>query len=94
MKTPGEIKLEGGSIHLKAQRDIKLEAGTDLVMKGQNKATLDGGTGVEIGAPDVKINADATAELKANASLKLKGAMVSLNGDAMVEVQAALIKLN
>ncbi|WP_018620716.1 type VI secretion system Vgr family protein [Spirosoma luteum] len=94
LKTPGEIKLEGDSIHLKAQSDITLEAGQNLTMKARNKATLNGGTGVEMGAPEVKINADATAELQANASLKLKGAMVSLNGDAMVEVQAALIKLN
>ncbi|MFD2934190.1 type VI secretion system Vgr family protein [Spirosoma flavum] len=94
LKTPGKIELEGDTIHLKAQRDLVLEAGNELTLKGQTKASLTGGTSVEVGAPDVKISADATAELKANASLKLKGAMVELNGDALVEVQAALIKLN
>ncbi|GAB2530482.1 type VI secretion system Vgr family protein [Spirosoma aerophilum] len=94
LKTSGEIELAGDTIHLKAQRDLTLEAGNELVLKGQNRAELTGGASIKVGAPEVKIQADVAAELKGDASLKLKGAKVSLNGDAMVEVQAALIKLN
>ncbi|MBC3788301.1 type VI secretion system Vgr family protein [Spirosoma utsteinense] len=94
LKTPGKVEVEGDTIHLKAQGDLTLEAGNELVLKARTKTTLKGGTSVEVDAPEVKINADVDAELKSTASLKLKGAMVSLNGDAMVEVQAALIKLN
>jgi type VI secretion system secreted protein VgrG len=94
LKTSGYIELSGDTIHLKAQRDLTLEAGNELVLKGQNKAELTGEASVEVGAPEVKIRADVGAELKADASLKLTGAMVSLKGDAMVDVQAALIKLN
>ncbi|AUD01102.1 type VI secretion system Vgr family protein [Spirosoma pollinicola] len=94
LKTPGKIELAGDTIHLKAQTDLTLEAGNELTLKGQTKAKLTSSSSVEVEAPNVKIQADVAAELKADASLKLKGAMVSLNGDAMVEVQAALIKLN
>ena len=94
LKTPGKIALEGDTIQLKAQRDLQLEAGNELTIKAQNKISLTGGASVDVGAPNVKINADAVAEVQANASLKLKGSLVSLNGDALIEAQAALIKLN
>lgn len=94
LKTSGKIDLEGDTIQLKAQRDIVLDAGNEITLKSQNKVSLSGGATVEMGAPNVKVNADAIVEVQASASLKLKGSLVSLNGDALIEAQAALIKLN
>jgi len=86
LKTSGTIQLEGGTLALKAQQNLTLEAGNEIQLKGQ--------AGVQIGSPQVTINADATASLQAGAALTLKGATTNLSADALVEVKGALITLN
>lgn len=93
------IELEdytGNTMKMDAE-GIALTASTGLTIS----LTAEGGT-IELSASQITATADMTAEIKANtkasvtgsAQLELNGAQVSINGDAMIQAQAPMIKLN
>jgi type VI secretion system secreted protein VgrG len=102
LKTKGEIVLEAGQgISLKG-RDISLNAdgkvsisANDIELKAQNGITHEATTTLKLKGLEIKAEADANAEIKANAQLKLSGnATTDISGGALVKVEGAIIKLN
>jgi len=96
IKSSGDLTLEaGGKFIIKSQQDLSIEsmakgiikASTNLDMQGQAGATLKAGTsqldlqtaGSTLKGVKVDIQADAQASLKGNAMVEIQGAIVKIN---------------
>jgi len=85
IKTKGSLSLEGKDISIKSQT-IKIEADQTIEMEAKQSA--------EFKTAQFKIKADATMEMSSQGSLKLEGLSVDMEGQAMINLKAGLIKLN
>uniref|UniRef100_UPI003B3B957A type VI secretion system Vgr family protein n=1 Tax=Spirosoma sp. TaxID=1899569 RepID=UPI003B3B957A len=94
IETQGDITISGKDIQVKAQNNLTLEAQNDIELRATNAIKMEGAASVDIKGAQIKAEADATAEIKANAQLSLEGAQTSVKGDAMVEVKGGVIMLN
>ncbi|QDK80679.1 hypothetical protein EXU85_19535 [Spirosoma sp. KCTC 42546] len=94
IETQGNIKISGKDIEVNATNDIKLAAQNNIELKATNGVKIEGTASVELKGAQIKAEADATAEVKANGQLSLQGAQTSLKGDALVEVKGGVIMLN
>jgi type VI secretion system secreted protein VgrG len=85
IKTEGSLSLEGKEVSITAET---------FSLKADRTIEIEAGQKAEIKAPQLKINADAKAEMSSNGSLKVSGTTVDLEGQALVNVKGGLIKLN
>ena len=93
IESKGLIALKGKSIELKAE-DIKLDANQNLLIKAGQEVQLEG-TNLNLKATksatlegvQTKIAGQASTEIKAAANLKLEGG-------ALAELKAAMVKIN
>ena len=67
----GDITIEGNNITLKAKQKVDVSGGTEVGIKGNTKAALEGA--------QVEVKASATGKLEAGGPLTIKGAMVAIN---------------
>jgi Rhs element Vgr protein len=80
------LDVSGQKIAIESEGDISLK-GKNLSLESDMEIKLKAGT-------NLKIEAGANLEAKATAQYKGEGAMMSLQGQSMVEVKGAMIKLN
>ena len=73
-----EFKMTTSGIELKSPKEIKVDAGTDLILKG--------GASVKISAPKI--------EIKADAEVKIQGAMAKMAASGIAEISGSLVKIN
>jgi type VI secretion system secreted protein VgrG len=85
IKTEGSLSLEGKDISIKSDT-LKIQANQTIEMDAKQSA--------KISTAQFKIDADATVELSTQGSLKLEGTSVDVEGQAMINMKAGLIKLN
>jgi uncharacterized protein involved in type VI secretion and phage assembly len=86
LKTDGKVNIEAKeNISISARQKLSLEA-EDIELKALNK--------ISINAASVNVDADTTAEIKANASVKIKSANTELTGDGMTTIKGGLVKIN
>jgi uncharacterized protein involved in type VI secretion and phage assembly len=67
----GDITIEGNNITIKAKQKVDVSGGTEVGLKGNTKASLEGA--------QVEVKASATGKLEAGGPLTIKGAMVAIN---------------
>ncbi|MDP4250826.1 MAG: contractile injection system protein, VgrG/Pvc8 family [Bacteroidota bacterium] len=86
LKTNGKVNIEAQeNISISAKQKLSLEA-QEIEIKAQNKVSVNG--------TSISIEADTTAEMKANASAKLSSANTEVSGDAMTTIKGGLVKIN
>jgi Rhs element Vgr protein len=85
IKTEGSLSLEGKDISIKSDT-LKIQANQTIEMDAKQSA--------KISTAQFKIDANATVELSTQGSLKIEGTSVDFEGQAMINMKAALIKLN
>lgn len=73
-----EFTMTTSGIELKSPKEIKVDAGTDLILKG--------GASVKISAPKI--------EIKADAEVKIEGAMAKMAASGIAEISGSLVKIN
>lgn len=67
----GDITIEGNNITIKAKQKVDVSGGTEVGVKGNTKASLEGA--------QVEVKASATGKVEAGGPLTIKGAMVAIN---------------
>jgi type VI secretion system secreted protein VgrG len=85
IKTEGSLSLKGKDISIKSET-LKIETTQTIEMEAKQ--------GTKISTAQFKINADASVELSSRGSLKIEGTSVDVEGQAMINMKAGLIKLN
>jgi type VI secretion system secreted protein VgrG len=85
IKTEGSLSLEGKDISIKSDT-LKIQANQTI--------EVDAKQSTKISTAQFKIDADASLELSTQGSLKMEGTSVDVEGQAMINMKAAVIKLN
>jgi type VI secretion system secreted protein VgrG len=85
IKTEGSLSLEGKDISIKSDT-LKIEANQTVEINATQSA--------KISSAQFKVDANASAEIAAQGSLKIGGASVDVEGQAIINMKAAIIKLN
>jgi uncharacterized protein involved in type VI secretion and phage assembly len=77
----GDIVLDAGAgnIKMKAAQDIQLEATANVKLKATAQFSAEGTAG---------------ASLKSTAQTQVQGTQAAINGDAMVQIQGGIVKIN
>lgn len=104
------INAEDDSISITAIKNIVIDAGGDLLLKSKGNFTIDAtGDILQKSAKNINVKAEMNHELKAgiksstkavmieskaDASSKLEGAMVDINGSGMTNVKGGVVNLN
>jgi len=97
--TSGEdmtVKAEQGIFDLSAGKDIKIAAtsGGKIDIQTAGKITQKGDQGVEITATSqIKISGTAGVTVESTGPMTIKGAKVSVEGQAMLELKAPMVKI-
>lgn len=94
LKTSGKVNIEAQeSVTIKAKQKLSMEA-MDIEIKATNSLKCEATTNLEIKSTQLKFNADATALLKAGASVKVEGALAELAASGIATISGAMVKIN
>lgn len=86
MKSSGEIAIKGINVSIEGSNALSLEGGVQVKIKAG--ATMDIGAGASL-----KMHSDAMLQVQGGASAEVKAPMLSLSGDALAKMAAALITI-
>jgi len=86
MKSSGEIAIKGVNVSIEGSNSLALEGGVKVTIKAG--ATMDIGAGASL-----KMHSDAMLQVQGGASAEVKAPMLSLSGDALAKMAAALITI-
>jgi len=86
MKSSGEIAIKGLDIRIEGSNAVSVEGGVQVKIKAG--ATMDIGAGASL-----KMHSDAMLQVQGGASAEVKAPMLSLSGDALAKLAAALITI-
>jgi quercetin dioxygenase-like cupin family protein len=78
--------MSGPSITITSDGDISIK-GVNISIEGEQEITLKSGS-------NMKVEAGANHETKASGSLKIEGATADLKGQGPVNIKGAMINLN
>lgn len=84
MKSSGEIAIKGISVSIEGSNALQLDGGVQVKMSAG--ATMDIGAGASL-----KVQSDAVLQLQGGATAELKAPMLTLSGDALAKLAAALV---
>jgi len=84
-----DIKIESkmGGLEQKTMKDIVAKSGKDLKMSAQVGAEMKANT-------SLKLSGNASAEIKSSGMMDVKGTKTSVQGAALAELKAAIVKIN
>lgn len=85
IKTEGSLSLEGKDISIKSET-LKIQIDQTFEIEAKQSA--------KIKTAQLKLEANASLEMASQGSLKMEGALVDVEGQAMITMKAGLIKLN
>ncbi len=85
IKTEGSLSLEGKDISIKSET-LKIQIDQTIEIEAKQSA--------KIKTAQLKLEANASLEMATQGSLKMEGALVDVEGQAMITMKAGLIKLN
>lgn len=89
------IEISGaGDITVKSAKGITVQATGDLELKGKN-VTINAAANLDLKAnANVHVKGGAQATFEGTAQTAVKGAMLQLQGSALAELKAAIVKIN
>ncbi|MGO8056445.1 hypothetical protein, partial [Rhizobium leguminosarum] len=75
-------------------KNISLSAGENIDISAGKDFTLDVSNKLNISSIEVKIEAEAKAEITSSAIMKLGAANTEVSGDALLTVKGGMVKIN
>jgi type VI secretion system secreted protein VgrG len=90
-----QTTVEAGT-HLsqRAGQDVAVEAGGAVSVEAVRDLALDAGAGASVSAREIGLDAQQAVSARGGASVQLRGNEVTIHGQSIADIRAALLKLN
>ena len=88
-----EIKIDGGEVTETVKQGYTGDFGGGYQLTAKQAITIESKQGLTIKAPTITVEAKGSLTVESKGSLSLKGAQVSLEGQAMVNITGGLINI-
>ena len=90
-----QVEVEAGT-HLSQQagQDVAVEARGAVSVEAAQDLSLDAGTGASVSAREIELDAQQAVSARGGTSVQLRGNEVTIHGQSIADIRAALLKLN
>ncbi len=89
-----DIEIKGKDIKIEASGKFNIKANQDVMIEAMGKATMKAQSGIDVTATGALKLAGMNAELSANVTAKVSGAMAEVSGSGMTTIKGGVVMIN